>query len=283
MQIHSNTFIVTGGVGGCGKAVAKAILEKGGYVVLFDIVKDEVALPLAQEISKDRALYIQTDITDEDSTKKAVKVASNAFEKKLAGAVHCAGIAVRQPWSPIVSDSIANFRNALNVNTLGTYILNAIVADAINERHEPLKYSMKEFFKTKEERGAIINFASVSGHDCYARNLGYGPTKSAVLGITRTMSDFLGESGIRVNSISPSIINSNITGPVFPYFLSELERSSSFPARAIEHDEIAGTVLFLIENGMMNGQDIRIDGGWRLVTDRHPDRPDYRTLAPGLE
>lgn len=56
------------------------------------------------------------DITDEDSTKKAVKVASNAFKKKLTGAVHCAGIAVRQPWPPIVSDSIANFRNALNVN-----------------------------------------------------------------------------------------------------------------------------------------------------------------------
>lgn len=134
MQIHSNTLwvlidvwtykvsadkkysIVTGGIGGCGKAVAKAILDKGGYVVLFDIVKAEVAIPLAQQISKDRALYIQADITDEDSTKKAVKVASNAFEKKLAGAVHCAGIAVRQPWSPIVSDSIANFRNALNVN-----------------------------------------------------------------------------------------------------------------------------------------------------------------------
>lgn len=74
--------------------------------------------------------------------------------------------------------------------------MDAIVADAINERYEPLKYASKEFFKTKEERGAIINFASVSGHDCYARNLGYGPTKSAVLGITRTMSDFLGESGM---------------------------------------------------------------------------------------
>ena len=89
--------------------------------------------------------------------------------------------------------------------------------------------------------------------------------------------------GIRVNSISPSVINTNMHGSHLPYFLTELARSSTFPQRPIEHHEIAGSVLFLIENGMMNGQDVRIDGGWRLVTDRHPDRPDHRSLAPGLE
>ena len=113
---EKNKSIITGGIGGCGKAVAKAILEKGGYVVLFDIVKPEVGAPLAQQISKDRALYVQADISDEDSTKKAVKVASNAFEKKLSGAVHCAGISVKQPWSTRVSDSITNFKNMLKVN-----------------------------------------------------------------------------------------------------------------------------------------------------------------------
>ena len=89
--------------------------------------------------------------------------------------------------------------------------------------------------------------------------------------------------GIRVNSISPSVINTNMHGSHLPYFLTELARSSTFPQRPIENHELAESVLFLIENGMMNGQDIRIDGGWRLVTDRHPDRADYRTLAPGLE
>ena len=74
--------------------------------------------------------------------------------------------------------------------------MNAVVADAINERYEPEKYASKELFKTTEERGAIVNFASVAGHECYGRNLSYGPTKSAVLGITRSMSDFLGESGM---------------------------------------------------------------------------------------
>lgn len=104
--------------------------------------------------------------------------------------------------------------------------------------------------------------------------------------------------GIRVNTVSPSVINSANIGARFPYFLAELAKISSFPARPITPDEIAvgvslyrfpvlikskGAVNYLITNGMMNDHDLRIDGGWRFIFDRSVDREDPRLSAPGLE
>ncbi|TIB74739.1 hypothetical protein E3Q24_00473 [Wallemia mellicola] len=140
-----------------------------------------------------------------------------------------------------------------------------------------------ELFTTKEERGAIINFSSIAGHQPYTRILAYTGGKAAVSAFSRALADFLGPSGIRVNTVSPSVINSANIGARFPYFLAELAKISSFPARPITPDEIAGAVNYLITNGMMNDHDLRIDGGWRFIFDRSVDREDPRLSAPGLE
>lgn len=99
------------------------------------------------------------------------------------------------------------------------------------------------------------------------------------------MSDFLGPSGIRVCSISPSIVASAMTANFSTYFSDDLQKHAAFPRIPASPEEIAPTVTFLIENKFANGIDVAVDGGWRLVTQRPgvSGGDDPRTLAPGLE
>lgn len=184
----------TGGLGGAGSAIAKSLIKEGGYVVLFDIAKQSAG-EKAAILYGDRALYVRCDITDEDSARRAVKLAAGAFEKKLAGVVHCAGVALAQPWTNRIGDHIGRFKKMLDINTFGTFLINGLVADAINEYYEPEKMANNEFFATKDERGVIINFSSVA-KDGIAKVLCYGPTKSGSHGVGVAMSDFLAPSGL---------------------------------------------------------------------------------------
>ncbi|KAK9459233.1 3-oxoacyl-reductase [Lipomyces oligophaga] len=286
MKIKEHTFIITGGLGGIGKAVAKDFLSRGAKVALFDIVPEGKGTALAKELHSTKAFYVHTDISDPESTKAAVEAVVETLGD-LKGVVHCAGIAIKRPWSNDIADSIPDFIKMLNVNTVGTFVINAQVADAINK---PLNHpegssadSASKFWTTDEERGVIINFSSAAAHGLYARTLGYGPTKAAVAGITRTLSDFLGPSGIRVNSISPSIVQSVMTSNFLGYFGDDLLSHAAFPRRPVPVEEIVRTVVYLVENGFINGEDVRVDSAWRLVTSRTPGGKDPRELAPGLE
>lgn len=262
------------------------MLERGAKVVIFDILPQAVGAEKVKDLSKDNAIYVQVDITDSTSTKAGVEKAVETFGN-LKGVVHCAGITIRRDWSNDVADSIADFQKMINVNTVGTFIVNAHVADAINKplNHAPER-ATKPFWTTDEERGVIINFSSAAAHGLYARTLTYGPTKAAVAGITRALSDFLGPSGIRVNSVSPSIVASAMSQSnpgIFDYFLKDLETHAAFPRKPATPKDISHTIAYLIENQFVNGEDIRVDGGWRLVTPNVPGEKDFRELAPGLE
>lgn len=133
----------------------------------------------------------------------------------------------------------------LKVNTVGTFIVNAHVADAINK---PLNHpngdggKADKFWTTDEERGIIINFSSAAAHGLYARTLCYGPTKAAVAGISKSFADFLGPSGIRVNTISPSIVQSGMTNAFSKYFGDDLLAHATFPRVGAVPDDITPTV-----------------------------------------
>ncbi|EIM24109.1 NAD(P)-binding protein [Wallemia mellicola] len=283
MQILRNTFVVTGGLGGAGKSIATSLIDQGAYVVILDLIEQKAGEEATKQLSENKAVYVRTDITNEESVKNAMKVASAAFEKRLTGLIHCAGVSMSQPWTNRLGETIDRVKRMTDINFMGTYITSAFFADAVNERFEPEKMAKGELFTTKEERGIIINFSSIAGAQPSSRILGYAPGKAAVTAFSRALADFLGTSGIRVNTISPSVINSAMMGARLPYFIADLSKSASFPARPIEPEEISGAVNYLITNGMMNGHDLQIDGGWRVFTDRSVDREDPRILTPSLE
>jgi NAD(P)-dependent dehydrogenase (short-subunit alcohol dehydrogenase family) len=221
------------------------------------------------------------DITDRESIERAVNDVVERFGN-LKGVVHCAGVIRRRKWSNDMRDSIDDFEKMLRVNTFGTFVVNACVADAINRprNHPDGKDGRFDFWTTNEERGIIINLSSIAAHGLAGRQLAYGTTKAAVTGMTRTVSDFLGNSGIRVNAISPAIVMTNMIGEHLSAFEKVLQQQAAFPRRPTEPAELTGTVRYLIENEFINGQDLEVTGAWRVVDQRSLEgERDYRTGA----
>lgn len=185
----------------------------------------------------------------------------------------------------------------MNVNAVGTFTVNALVADAINSQYPELDIFHE---RVSEERGVIINLSSVVGHGIPARSLTYGVSKSrcfasrrlaehmlisligAVLGITEAAADFLAPSGIRVNSVAPALVISPImlAGGRDKYFQAQLDQYSMFPRRFTEPSEIGSAIVFLIENSMMNAFHLKVDAGWKQLSSwALGDRKSY----PGFE
>jgi 3-hydroxyacyl-CoA dehydrogenase len=242
----------------------------------------------------ERTYYYKVDISDVDQVQAACTEALKVVPKgSLAGGVHCAAVATSRKWSNKMVDSIKascvsrhfqleadilqDFKKTMDINSTGTFIIDACVADAINSQY-PDEGDFPP--RTTEERGIIINIASVVGWPVPARCLTYGVSKSthrfriarqakltylaAVLGITSGAADFLGPSGIRVCSVSPAVVASALMGPDrIPYFESELEAGVIFPRRTSQPAEVAHAILYLIENAMMNDFHMKVDGGWR--------------------
>ncbi|CAO1623750.1 unnamed protein product [Sympodiomycopsis kandeliae] len=288
MQIKGNTFIITGGLGGLGGECATSILRQGGNVGVFDIVDQSTGDTKTKEkFDSPNAIYVQVDICDKEQSAAAVDKVLQKFGN-LKGLIHCAGVALRRNWvDNNLSDSIDLFRKTIEVNAVGTFTINAAVGDAINRvTVKELGIKPKEgsrFWTVDQERGIIINFASIAGHSPNARIVGYGPSKTCVLGLTQSIADFYGPSGIRVNSISPGIVATAMAGAHIGWFQHDLNANAIFPKRPARPEHISHAVNTLIENEFINAEDIKVTGGWKLVTTTHPGAGDPRDAAPGLE
>ncbi|WRT68157.1 uncharacterized protein IL334_005132 [Kwoniella shivajii] len=262
MKIQDKSFVITGGCGSIGGTVACHILAKGGYVVVFDVLPVDQGTAKVKSYHPDRAFYIQVSIDNAEKLEEACAETLRIVPKgSLYGAIHAAAIAPGRKWSNKLKDSISDFARVLQINAFGTFAVNACIADAINSQYpDDGPFAPR----VEEERGCIVNISSAVAHPVPARCITYGPTKTAVIGISQGMADFLGPYGIRVNTVSPAVVASSIMGPDrIPYFKSELEAGAIFPRRVSEPDEVATGIVFLLENSMMNDYELRIDGGWR--------------------
>ncbi|KAK6909916.1 3-hydroxyacyl-CoA dehydrogenase [Kwoniella mangroviensis CBS 10435] len=262
MKLEGKAFIVTGGAGGIGGEVAKQIIAKGGIVVSFDRYPKEKGEEITKPYHPERSLYVQVDIADLASVERGAQETLSIIPKgSLFGAVHCAAIAPGTTWTNKLVDAVKRYEDVLRVNAYGTFVVNAVIADAMNSQ-----YPDEGPFgpRVKEERGVIINTASAVAWPVPARCLTYGASKTAVLGISQGMADFLGPYGIRVNSISPAVVASGLMTPNrIPYFQKELAAGCIFPHRVTTLEEIGQAILFMMENSMVNDFELRVDGGWR--------------------
>lgn len=281
MKIEGKTFVVTGGCGALGGASAREILERGGNVAIWDVVPDAIGNDKVKSFSSEgKAKYYKVNISERASVEAAIQSVLADFPKgSLAGAVHAAAGNKSRPWSNKLMDSVDDFREVLLINTYGTFLIDAAVSDAINSQ-----YSDDGLFpkRVQEERGVIVNFASAVATQPPARCVTYGPSKTGVLGVTTAVSDFLGPSGIRVNTVSPSIVASKMLGDRIHYFNDELLAGAIFPHAPAEPSTIAHGVIFLIENSFVNNFDLKIDGCWR-TTSNWGSSKDPRENAPCLE
>lgn len=249
MQIETNVFIITGGASGLGAATARMIAGAGGKVVIAD-VQVEAGTALAAELN---GQFVRCDVTSEADGMAAVAAA--AALGHLRGLVNCAGVA---PAIKTVGKEgphpLDAFQRAVNINLVGTFNMARLAADAMG----------KLAAADSGERGIIINTASVAAYDGQIGQAAYGASKAAVVGLTLPMARDLARSGIRVMTIAPGIFETPMLMGMPQEVRDALGKMVPFPPRLGMPHEYAHLARTIIENVMLNGETIRLDGAIRM-------------------
>jgi NAD(P)-dependent dehydrogenase (short-subunit alcohol dehydrogenase family) len=249
MQIQDNVFIITGGASGLGAATARMIVAAGGKVVLAD-VQVEAGTALALELN---GRFLRCDVTSE-ADGLAVVAAAGAMGT-LRGLVNCAGVA---PAVKTVGKDgphpLEVFQRTVNVNLVGTFNMARLAADAMGKLDA----------LDSGERGVIINTASVAAYDGQIGQAAYGASKAAVVGLTLPMARDLARSGIRVMTIAPGIFETPMLMGMPEEVRDALGKMVPFPSRLGRPNEYAHLARTIIENTMLNGETIRLDGAIRM-------------------
>jgi NAD(P)-dependent dehydrogenase (short-subunit alcohol dehydrogenase family) len=252
MQIQNNVFIVTGGASGLGAATARMIVEAGGMVVLADVQAD-AGEKLAAELGNGKARFVKCDVTSEADGMAVVTAATGMGP--LRGLVNCAGVA---PAIKTVGKDgphpLDAFQRAININLVGTFNMCRLAADAMGKL-DALEYG---------ERGVIINTASVAAFDGQIGQAAYGASKAGVAGMTLPMARDLSRSGIRVMTIAPGIFETPMLMGMPQEVRDALGKMVPFPQRLGMPSEYAHLSKTIIENVMLNGETIRLDGAIRM-------------------
>lgn len=254
MQIQNKVFLITGGGSGLGAATAKLLVSAGAKVVLAD-VNAEAGAAQAAELGEANARFIRTDVCSEADGKAAVQLALDAFGA-LHGLANCAGVA---PAEKVIGRNgvhgLESFTRTININLIGTFNMLRLAADAM-ARNEP---------DAGGERGIIINTASVAAFDGQIGQAAYSASKSAVVGMTLPIARELARSGIRVMTIAPGIFETPMMAAMPQEVRDSLGASVPFPPRLGRPDEYAALARHIIENSMLNGEVIRLDGAIRMA------------------
>jgi NAD(P)-dependent dehydrogenase (short-subunit alcohol dehydrogenase family) len=252
MQIQNSVFIIAGGGSGLGAATAKMIINSGGNVVLADINKEAGAAKQAELGAKAR--FIETNVTDEASVQAAVDLCTSAFGG-LHGAVNCAGVA---PGERVVGKngphSLANFRRAVEINLIGTFNVIRLAAHAMSTQAP----------NAAGERGVIINTSSVASFEGQIGQAAYAASKAGVNGMTLPIAREFAKLGIRVMTIAPGIFDTPMLQGMSDEIRASLGAQIPFPSRLGRPDEYAALVKHIIENEVLNGEVIRLDGAIRM-------------------
>ena len=251
MDICNNAFLVTGGGSGLGGATAELIVANGGNVVIADISPAGEAL--AAKLGK-QARYVKTDVTDEQQARTAVDLALSAFGA-LHGLVNCAGIAIGEKTiGKEGAHALASFTRVITVNLIGTFNMIRLAAEAMS----------KQAPFPSGERGVIVNTASVAAFDGQIGQAAYSASKGGVVGMTLPVARDLARSGIRVVTIAPGIFETPMLSGMPKEVQDSLGKQVPFPSRLGRPAEYAALVKHIVENEMLNGETIRLDGAIRM-------------------
>ncbi|MER8773880.1 3-hydroxyacyl-CoA dehydrogenase [Mesorhizobium sp. M0977] len=251
MNPNGQIAIVTGGGSGLGEATARALAAGGARVAVLDLGIERAA-KVAADIG---GIAVRCDVSDAESGAAAVaEVAETLGEPRIL--VNCAGIVIGM--KTIGKDGphpLDQYRKVIEVNLIGTFNMIRLVADR-TAKLEPLQGG---------ERGVIVNTASVAAYDGQIGQAAYSASKSGVVGMTLPVARDLARSGIRVCTIAPGIFRTPMMAGVPQEVQDSLGAAVPFPSRLGEPSEYAALALHIIENQMLNGETIRLDGAIRMA------------------
>ena len=253
MKINGSTFIVTGGSSGLGAATVETLLAEGGNAVIADVNR-AAGEGLAQRLGK-QACFIETDVTREDHAQAAVRLALETFGG-LHGLINCAGIGLGEKTiGKEGPHALATFARVININLIGTFNMIRVAADAMSKQQP----------NAAGERGVIVNTASVAAFDGQVGQPAYSASKAGVVGMTLPIARDLARSGIRVMTIAPGIFETPMLKGLPQDVQDSLGKQVPFPSRLGRPPEYAALVKHIVENEMLNGETIRLDGAIRMA------------------
>jgi NAD(P)-dependent dehydrogenase (short-subunit alcohol dehydrogenase family) len=252
MEINANTFLVSGGASGLGGAVSTLLAKSGANVVIADINNDK-GEALAAELGANTR-FVNCNVTDEDSVKAAVAAAVSNFGQ-LNGAINCAGIGTAE--RTVGKDgphALASFKRVIEVNLIGTFNVIRLAA-AQMAGQEP---------QASGERGVIINTASIAAFDGQIGQAAYSASKGGIVGMTLPIARDLMKLGIRVVTIAPGLFDTPLLAGLPEDVKKVLGAQVPFPSRLGNPAEFAALAKHILENEMLNGEVIRLDGALRM-------------------
>src|SRR5271167_2334269 len=248
MEIKDAVAVVTGGASGLGLATTKRLLDAGAQVVVLDLRGEDAVRELG-----DRARFAQTDVTDEAAVTSALDTAETLGT--LRSVVNCAGTgnAIRV----LSRDGVFPldvFRKIVEINLVGTFNVLRLAAARIAETE-----------LIGEERGVIINTASVAAFDGQIGQAAYSASKGGVVGMTLPIARDLASKGIRVMTIAPGLFDTPLLAGLPGPARESLGKQVPHPSRLGDPDEYGALAVHIVENPMLNGEVIRLDGAIRMA------------------
>ncbi|MGF6952029.1 3-hydroxyacyl-CoA dehydrogenase/3-hydroxy-2-methylbutyryl-CoA dehydrogenase [Neobacillus sp. B4I6] len=252
MQIQTCRAIVTGGASGLGEATIRNIVQNGGKAVIFD-QSEENGLRLQNELGE-AVLFLKADVTIEEDIQEAVSKAA-AFMGGVNTVVNCAGIGIAE--KVLGRNGVHNlslFSKVIHVNLIGTFNVIRIAAETM----------ISNKVNEQGERGVIINTASVAAYDGQIGQAAYSASKGGIVGMTLPIARELARHGIRVMTIAPGLFHTPMFDTLSQEAKDSLGKMVPFPSRLGFPSEYAQLVQNIIENPMLNGETIRLDGAIRM-------------------
>lgn len=252
MKITGNTFVITGGASGLGEATSRMIVENAGHAAILDI-NEEKGNQLADELGSS-AVFVRTDITSEEEVSSALDTVIERFGS-VHGLVNCAGLG---PGKRVLGrkgvHELSFFQKIININLVGSFNTLRLAADKI-QQNEP---------NGEGERGVIINTASVAAYEGQIGQAAYAASKGGIVSMTLPIARELARVGIRVMALAPGIFETPLLAGYTQEVRDSLGAQVPFPPRLGRPVEYAQMVKHIIENVMLNGEVIRLDGAIRM-------------------
>lgn len=253
MQTSGHTFLVTGGSSGLGAETARRLAAAGARVVIVDLDR-KAGQQLAVQIGA-AALFVAADVTDETQVRAAMEAATARFDT-VHGVIQCAGIAIAERIlgknGPHRLDA---FARTIQINLVGSFNVMRLAAQAM-EKNSP---------NADGERGVIVNTASIAAFEGQVGQAAYAASKAGIVGMTLPAARELAKLGIRVMAIAPGVFETPMMAGMSAEVRASLGAQVPFPSRLGRPEEFAALVQQVIENSMLNGTVIRLDGALRMA------------------
>ena len=252
MQLENNVFFVTGGASGLGEAAARMFAQSGATVLIAD-VNEARGTQVAQDLGA-RARFAKVDVSDEPSVQRGLAAA--AAMGPLRGVVNAAGIVIAEKLlGKSGPHALDTFARVIQTNLTGTFNVLRL-ASALMSANDP---------DATGERGVIVNTASVAAFDGQIGQAAYSASKGGIVGMTLPAARELARYGIRVMTIAPGIFDTPLMASLPQAARDSLATQVPFPPRLGKPSEYAALVKHIVENGMLNGEVIRLDGAIRMA------------------